>query len=657
MSRSIISTKRLNPARFSLGLNCEQLEDRLTPTVSIQFDYRYDTSGFFSDPAHRAVLERAGHDLASRLTSSLSAIAPSGGNSWTARFFNPATGGETQLPNLVVPADTVIVFVGSQNISGGEAGYGGPGGYRVGGATNWQNTVATRGQSGFSTWGGSITFDSDSNWYFGITPNSQSDNKLDFYSVAVHELGHVLGFGASSEFAGHTAGSVFTGATANAISSSAPPLASDQAHWQQGTQVHGTPVSMEPTLLANTRVMFSDLDYAALRDIGWQVTGLPGASAVTPITSPSTGTSNSADQPNGSGVSPGAGSTVPADGASASGTDSTHAGPASANNVVIASGPRDGSVRVFSGAGGQLTPTGATFQPFGNFNGAVRTVAADVNGDGVPDIIMGTGPYGGSKIRILDGRTQADILPMFSAFEESFTGGVFLAAGDFNGDGKADVVVAPDQGGGGRIRILDVSTGSARTLADFFGIEDPNFRGGVRPAVGDINGDGQVDLIVAAGFGGGPRVAIFDGRSVLGGQPVKLVNDFFAFEESLRNGVYVTVGDFNQDGRGDLAFGAGPGGGPRVLVVNGADLLANPGAAMMTPLADFFAGSEAFRGGVRLTAKDVNADGLADLVTGTGEGTTPGQVQVHLGQAGGGFQSGAALDPFGAIDLDGVYVG
>ena len=84
---------------------------------------------------------------------------------------------------------------------------------------------------------------------------------------------------------------------------------------------------------------------------------------------------------------------------------------------------------------------------------------------------------------------------------------------------------------------------------------------------------------MAAGFGGGPRVAIFDGASVAAGAPRKLVDDFFAFEPSLRNGVYVAVGDLNGDGRGDLVFGAGPGGGPRVLAVSGAAALREAGAA------------------------------------------------------------------------------
>src|SRR5207248_4971401 len=132
-----------------------------------------------------------------------------------------------------------------------------------------------------------------------------------------------------------------------------------------------------------------------------------------------------------------------------------------------------------------------------------------------------------------------------------------------------DVVVTPDIGGGPRVRVFDGANRFAQ-VADFFGIDDPNFRGGARAAVGDINGDGNGDLVVAAGFQGGPRVAAFDGKSIRVGQaPRKLFNDFFAFEQSLRNGVYVTVGDINGDGFAELIAGGGPSGGPRVTAFSG----------------------------------------------------------------------------------------
>src|SRR5207249_11016849 len=118
--------------------------------------------------------------------------------------------------------------------------------------------------------------------------------------------------------------------------------------------------------------------------------------------------------------------------------------------------------------------------------------------------------------------------PPFDPFGGNFTGGGFVAAADIDGDGKAEFAVAPDQGGGPRVTIFSLVNGAAIVRANFLAIDDANFRGGARAALGDVNKDGKPDLLVAAGFGGGPRVALFDGATVLGNR-TKLVGDFFAF--------------------------------------------------------------------------------------------------------------------------------
>jgi glucose/arabinose dehydrogenase len=247
--------------------------------------------------------------------------------------------------------------------------------------------------------------------------------------------------------------------------------------------------------------------------------------------------------------------------------------------------------------------------------GGVRVAAADVTGDGVPDVIAGTGPGAANRVRVFDG-TNFKTVQDFAPFEAGFTGGVFVAAGDVNNDGRADLVITPDVSGGPRVRVLNGTDDS--TIADFFGIDDPNFRGGARATIGDFNHDGTADLAVAAGFGGGPRVALFDGKSLpTGDTPVKLRGDFFAFEQTLRNGVFLAAGDFDGDNFADLVTAAGPGGSPRVQILSGATLT----AATPAVLGNFFAGDPNSRSGVRVAVNQLDAGGKLDLVTGSGAGS------------------------------------
>ncbi len=338
-----------------------------------------------------------------------------------------------------------------------------------------------------------------------------------------------------------------------------------------------------------------------------------------------------------------------------------------ATGGVQAGGTADGSSVTLNPSGSVLTQAGKqTFFP--GFPGDVRTATADVTGDGVPDFIGGAGPGGGPNVIVYDGATGARIADFFP-FETTFTGGVFVAAGDINGDGKADLAVTPDQGGGPIVAIYDgaklaAGLNAGAQIARFFGIDDPNFRGGARAAVGDVNGDGKGDILVSAGFTGGPREALFNGAGLTpSGAPPKLVPDFFAFEDTLRNGAYVALGDLNGDGKAELIFGGGPGGGPRVRIFDGAKLLAAGSFQSLDEIptaqaANFFAADSTSRGGIRLAVGTV--DGKASLITGSGE-NEPGQVRVFSNTTLFGSNSPApdqVLDVFNGTNLpDGVFVG
>ncbi|CAN5552425.1 hypothetical protein BH11PLA2_BH11PLA2_05530 [soil metagenome] len=607
-------------------LNIEFLEDRLTPTLHFIFDYRFDSTGFFNDATRRAALEQVGNDLGSRIDSHLQAITPSGGNTWSAMIFNPSTGAQSEIANINIPEDTVTIFVGARNLSGAEAGEGGTGGYRVGGSSSWFSTIANRGAA-FSIWGGSVSFDTDQNWYFGSTASGLTSSNLDFYTVATHELGHVLGFGTATQFDQFISGRSFTGS--HAVTENAgvkPGLSSDLSHWAQGTNNNGEPTSMQPYLLSARRYGYSDLDYAALADIGWVIgtDTTPVSPPVNVITPPATGV------------------TAPI---------STHTEP------IVLTGTNDGLARIVRYMNGSLVSDDAAIRPFSDYYGVLRSITADVTGDGITDIVFATGAGGPSRIAIIDGATGYTLITPLAVFGNDFTGGLYLATADFNGDGKDDIVVSPDRGGGGRVSVFRYTDHAVIRVSDFFGIDDVNFRGGARVAAADLNGDGTPDLIVGAGFGGGPRVALFDGRSLSQSKPTKFVGDFFAFpgdaSTKLRNGVYLTAGDINGDGKADLIFGAGPGGGPQVYALSGAKLLAGDVAgAQKSPLVSFFAFSIEDRGGVRVSLKDVNNDGKLDLIAGSGSTgslawfNNANPLQSNLFDAL-GFQATA----------DGIYVG
>jgi uncharacterized protein (TIGR03118 family) len=295
-------------------------------------------------------------------------------------------------------------------------------------------------------------------------------------------------------------------------------------------------------------------------------------------------------------------------------------------------------VNVINAVTGSVKSSFFAFDP--SFRGGVRVATGDVNGDGVPDIVTSPGPGGSPEVRVFDGKTQAKIMD-FMAFDPHFLGGINVAVGEFDGDNHADIVVSADTGGGPEVAIFSGADG--HQINAFFAY-DPRFLGGVRVAVGDVNGDGHVDLITAAGPGGGPHVKVFDGTTVANPTPT-VIDSFMAFDPNFHGGAFVAAGDTNGDGKADIIIGSGAGMTNNVRVFSGADL---------TVLHSFMPLAADFMGDVRVAAvADINDTAKADIVTTAGAGGAP-QVTITDGETLSSLDTLFAYDPH---FLGGVFVG
>jgi autotransporter-associated beta strand protein len=296
-------------------------------------------------------------------------------------------------------------------------------------------------------------------------------------------------------------------------------------------------------------------------------------------------------------------------------------------------------VNLYDAKNGSLLFAFFAYDP--NFLGGVRVAVGDINGDGVPDYVTAPGPGGGPEIRAFDGATGR-LLIDFMAYNPGFSGGVWVAVGDVNGDGFADIITGADSGGGPNVTVFDgrsAAAGISKVLYSFFAY-DPNFIGGVRVAAGDVNGDGKADIITGAGPGGGPHVETFDGSD-----PSKVLDSFFAYDPNFIGGVFVAAGSFDGDGNADIVTGAGPGGGPEVTVFDGTNV--------SQVLQAYFAYDPNFQGGVRVAVAASGAGGANEVLNGAGPGGGPEVTLVGVSSSVPTF----AFFPYDPSFLGGVFVG
>lgn len=205
--------------------------------------------------------------------------------------------------------------------------------------------------------------------------------------------------------------------------------------------------------------------------------------------------------------------------------------------VVAPSGKFAPEVRVI-GRDGVTWRTFLAYAPA--FKGGVSVTVGDTDGDGLEEIITGAGAGGGPHVRIFT--SLGTPLSNFFAFETSYRGGIRVRALDINGDGIKEIAVASGKGRDSEVRVF---SRDGSLLHRFF-VFSPKFRNGFSLSSGDIDGNGNDEIIVAAGAGGGPHVQIYQGDG-------RLISEFFAYERGFTGGVEVAAPDIDGDGKAEIA--------------------------------------------------------------------------------------------------------
>lgn len=268
----------------------------------------------------------------------------------------------------------------------------------------------------------------------------------------------------------------------------------------------------------------------------------------------------------------------------------------------------------------------------GTFDGATSVMLngvifmIDYTADGVtlragPEVVV-IGADAGTQPRVkVTNAENGTVISSFLAYRSSFSGGVRVALADLNGDGVSEIIVAPGAGTSALGKVFDIL---GHELRDYRFKAYKGFRGGFYVTTGDVNNDGLADIITSPDSGMTATINVFRNRvdHMSSDKPDAFTKipmySFLGFGKTFTGGATVASGDFTDDGIADIVVGNGPGMGPRVRVFD-VTTFSEP---VSTTLAPYILQIEPFqstdRGGVFVAAGDIRDNAAPEIVVGNG---------------------------------------
>ena len=268
--------------------------------------------------------------------------------------------------------------------------------------------------------------------------------------------------------------------------------------------------------------------------------------------------------------------------------------------------------------------------------GTSVSTAGDVNGDGYSDVIVGANGYSSSRGRanIYFGGAAMDNVSdvnLFGQVSLDNFGRSVSTAGDMNGDGYSDVIVgANEYSTAGRAYIYfggsPMNSGADVTID---GENTYSYFGNIVSLAGDVNGDGYSDVMVATyhPYAGNTRVYIFHGGSNVDNVPdlyMSKNNSNYNFGRSV-----ASAGDINDDGYSDImiSFTSNSNGGYTNVYFGGAEMDSTEDVTMYGDTLSTGFGSAVSSAG------DINGDGYSDMIVGASTNYSKGRAYIYKGSA------------------------